>query len=109
MNNAPTGCTACTTGYWSIEGNGNTCYAISCSSTGYTGTSGSCTCASGYYGSVSYVSGSLNGCTICSAPTSGRYTTSICTSSANTVTSACSTTLTSGRYVRYFYLYFLLI
>ena len=60
-----TGCNQCAANQWSISGNGNTCYNVACSSLGYTGTSGSCTCVAGYYGTVSYSSGSTTGCLKC--------------------------------------------
>ena len=60
------GCNYCGFGKWAPGGNGNSCTPISCSSTGYSGTAGSCTCAAGYYGTVTYsVYGVLGGCTAC--------------------------------------------
>ena len=39
------------------------CSAISCNPTGYTGTAGSCTCETGYWGTVTYSNGAPAGCT----------------------------------------------
>ncbi len=55
---APTA-TACTSaGPYLVAG----CTAIPCTSTGYTGTAGSCSCAVGYSGTVAYVGNTVSGC-----------------------------------------------
>ena len=70
-NGLPTGCTACSITTWSIAGVGQSCTPIPCISTNYTGTSGACTCASGYSGtSVTYFNGLPTGCTQC---TNGKW------------------------------------
>lgn len=63
------GCSPCPLGQWSLTGNGNTCSPITCSTTGYTGTSGQCTCDVGYTGTVSYLNGSPTGCVSTTSPT----------------------------------------
>lgn len=61
---ALSGCSACpsATSSWAEPGNGNTCATIACTSTGYTGSSSACTCATGYSGTVTYTQGQLGGC-----------------------------------------------
>ncbi len=58
-------CSSCPTGKYSYSNISPACSAISCSSTGYSGVSGNCTCGQGYGGAVVYVSGSLSGCEAC--------------------------------------------
>ena len=62
-------CFACTAGFWSQVGNGNLCSPIPCSTQGYVGVDGNCTCSIGYVGSVNYSNGILSGCLIeCLSP-----------------------------------------
>ena len=76
------GCTKCQTGYWAQAGNNNTCAPISCSATGYTGSSGSCISASGFYSSgITYNNGILGGssqCNIGSISNQNSTTCSVC-------------------------------
>ncbi len=61
------GCVACTSSnLWSVAGNGRVCNGVSCStSVGYVGSAGNCSCASGFTGNVTYLLGSVFGCTAC--------------------------------------------
>ena len=53
----------CDEGYNSESGNGKSCFPIQCSSPGYTGVAGGCSCnTNGFYGVVTYSSGSPIGC-----------------------------------------------
>ena len=61
--------TVCQSGYYSPLGSGS-CNPITCTSLGYTGTSGACTCSTGYSGTVTYTSGVLGGCSVVSTPIS---------------------------------------
>ena len=57
------GCLKCDEGYNSESGNGKSCFPIQCSSPGYTGVAGGCSCnTNGFYGVVTYSSGSPIGC-----------------------------------------------
>eukprot|EP00808_Paulinella_micropora_P027788 g63663.t1 len=84
----PVGCTACQTCPSNTYANGGCsgsqnriCTAIPCTYTGYTGTAGACTCASGYYGTVSYSGGFPVGCTgiSCLSPVGYNGTAGACT------------------------------
>ena len=57
-------CVNCKSGFYSKE-KSTTCFPISCSSVGYEGTAGSCSCSIGYYGTVQYKDGVLDGCITC--------------------------------------------
>jgi hypothetical protein len=70
-NGTLTGCTQCTGNTWAQAGNSTVCEPVSCSAVGYTGTSGACTCALGYYGTVTYTNGVLGGCTAVSCGVTG--------------------------------------
>merc|ERR1719183_2534494 len=52
-----------TASYQSTGAKTTWCAAIACTATGYAGTAGSCTCASGYSGTVTYSGGAPTGCT----------------------------------------------
>ena len=59
---------------------------------GYTSSPNDCICATGYYGSVVYNStnGQLSGCNICSSPSLGNFTISICNGPTDTVLGVCT-------------------
>ena len=55
-------------GLWSFSGSSQ-CSGITCTSPAFTGVAGLCTCAAGYRGTVTYSSGGLGGCNVCSLGT----------------------------------------
>ena len=65
------------------------CTKISCSVTGYAGSDGACTCAAGYYGTVTYIDNVLGGCTACPA---GSYKTTASNGGVCTNVASCTTT-----------------
>jgi len=72
-----------------VSANGGTCAAIACTTTGFTGDAGSCTCAPNFYGQVTYtLFGTTVGCTQCPL---GKY--------SSTASNGCTAIVCSGAFI----------